>query len=326
MARGDSSSGSGKKKAPDEDPAPGWDQVRQTATKTEVVTSPEADASELLLQAERPDPALIAIQGDMLGRVFRLKEGKNRIGRHPSNDICVQQRAVSAAHAELRRNGDTVIAADLGSTNGTVVNGVAIERPMVLQKDDQIKIGSCVFRYTDNQLDASFTENLHNKGSVDGLTGAYNKAYLVHSLGASIDIARTGFALSIIIFDLDHFKKTNDTFGHLAGDYVLKETCRIIKESGVRTEDILGRFGGEEFVLIMPDASLEVALGVAERIRKTLEEHEFTHDDRRIPVTASLGVVSWIPAYKTSDDMIEAADQLLYKSKQEGRNRVSWKR
>jgi two-component system cell cycle response regulator len=326
MARGDTPSGSGKKPSPDENPLPDWDKVRQTATRTEVVTNPEGDASELLRQAEQPDPALIVIQGDMLGRVFRLKEGKSRVGRHPSNDISIQQRAVSAVHAEIRRAGDTVIVQDMGSTNGTVVNGVAIQRPLVLQKDDQLKIGSCVFRYTDNQLDASFTENLHNKGSIDALTGAYNKAYLVHSLGASIDIARTGFPLSIIIFDLDHFKKTNDTYGHIAGDYVLKETCRVIRESGVRTEDILGRFGGEEFVLIMPDASLEVALGVAERIRKTLETHDFVHDDRRIPVTASLGVVSWIPAFKVADDMIEAADQLLYKSKQEGRNRVSWKR
>src|SRR5688572_24151294 len=120
MARGDTPSGSGKKPPPDDNPVQDWDKVRQTATKTEVVTNPEGDASELLRQAERPDPALIVIQGDMLGRVFRLKEGKSRVGRHPSNDISIQQRAVSAVHAEIRRTGDTVIIQDMGSTNGTV--------------------------------------------------------------------------------------------------------------------------------------------------------------------------------------------------------------
>lgn len=316
---------SGPKKPTDENlPDENWEEVRATSTRTEVMTNPGEDASELLEQAERPDPALIVIQGDMLGKVFRIKEGKSRAGRHPSNDICVQQRAVSAHHAEIRRQGGTVVIEDMGSTNGTVLNGVTLERPMLLQKDDQVKIGSCVFRYSDNQLDASFTENLHQKGSVDGLTGVYNKAYLLQSLASSMEVARSGFPLSVVIFDLDHFKKTNDTFGHLAGDYVLKETCRIIKESGVRAEDVLARFGGEEFVLIMPDANLEVALDVAERIRRTLETHSFTYDGRSIPVTASLGVVTWVPAYRSADDMIEAADRLLYKSKQEGRNRVSW--
>ncbi|MEO5666730.1 MAG: GGDEF domain-containing protein, partial [Bdellovibrionota bacterium] len=140
------------------------------------------------------------------------------------------------------------------------------------------------------------------------------------------EVAKSGFPLSIVIFDLDHFKRVNDTYGHIAGDYVLKETTRVIKETVVRSEDILGRWGGEEFLLIMPDAKLEVAVGVAERIRKTMEMHDFVFSGMKIPVTASLGVAIWIPALKTAEDFLEVSDQLLYKSKQDGRNRVSFKR
>jgi diguanylate cyclase (GGDEF)-like protein len=303
-----------------------WDEVRVTSTRTEVLTHPSAMTDELLKRAEALDPALIVVQGDMLGRVFRLKEGINCIGRHPDNAIPIQQRAVSGRHAQIKRSGKTVILEDLKSTNGTILNKEKIERPMVLQQNDLIKIGTCVFKYSENQLDTSFSESLHHKGIIDELTNVYNKAYLASSLASAVDVAKSGYPLSLLIFDIDHFKRVNDTYGHVAGDYVLKETCRLIKESVVRSEDVFGRWGGEEFVVIMPDAKLEVAVGVGERIRRTLELHDFVFAGMKIPVTASVGVASWIPAYKTADEYLEVADQLLYKSKQEGRNRVSFKR
>jgi len=303
-----------------------WDDVRVTSTRTEFLTHPSVMTDELLKRAEGLDPAFIVVQGDMLGRVFRLKEGINFIGRQPDNAVPVQQRAVSGRHAQVRREGKTVILEDLKSTNGTILNKEKIERPMVLQQNDLVKVGTCVFKYSENQLDTSFSESLHLKGSIDELTGIHNKAYLMSSMSAAIEVAKSGYPLSMLMFDLDHFKRVNDTYGHLAGDYVLKETCRLIKESVVRSEDILGRFGGEEFVVIMPDAKLEVAVGVAERIRRTLETHDFIFSGMKIPVTTSLGVASWIPSYRTADEFLEVADQLLYKSKQEGRNRVSFKR
>lgn len=303
-----------------------WEEVRVTSTQTEVLTHANTDADDLLGKAAKLDPALIVIQGEMLGRVFRLKEGVSQIGRQPDNAVVIQQRAVSGHHAQVRRDGKTVILEDLKSTNGTILNKDKIERPQVLQQNDLIKIGTCVFKYSENQLDSSFTEELHHKGSTDELTGVYNKAYLMSSLASAMEVAKSGFPLSVVIFDLDHFKRVNDTYGHIAGDYVLKETTRLIKATVVRSEDILGRWGGEEFLVIMPDAKLEVAVGVAERVRKTMETHDFVFSGMKIPVTASLGVAVWIPQFKTPEDFLETADQLLYKSKQEGRNRVSFKR
>ena len=300
-----------------------WEKLRHTATKTEIAPGGDTTAKDLLAEAEKKDPAFVVIQGDMVGRVFRLKKGLNLIGRHPDSDILIQQRAVSSSHSEIRVTEDTAILSDLQSTNGTLLNKTKIDRPVVLQAGDLVKVGSYVFKYIDNRLDANFSESLHQTMVTDPLTGAFNKGYILKALASAIEVARTGFPLSLVIFDLDHFKKVNDTYGHIAGDHVLKDTCKVVKESGIRTEDMLGRFGGEEFMIVMPDAAIETASRVAERIRSSIESHAFEYGGTRIPVTASLGVVSWSPAYDVPDKMIEAADQLLYKSKQGGRNRVT---
>jgi diguanylate cyclase (GGDEF)-like protein len=294
---------------------------RNTATQTEVLTSPGDIAKDLA--DFKPEPALVVVQGDQLGRVFRLKQGRTTIGRHPETDVLLQQRAVSGYHAEIRVSDKSVILEDLKSTNGTFHNTARLTRPVVLQPNDLIKIGASVFKYVDSKIDSDFAESLHKKTTKDAMTGAYNKEYFVKALVQSIEIAKSGYPLSLIMFDLDHFKKVNDTYGHLAGDYVLTETCRVLREIVVRSEDVLARYGGEEFAVIMPDSPLKVAVGVAERIRKTLESHDFVFEGKKIPVTSSLGVVAWVPGFATSDQMVAAADELLYKSKQGGRNRVT---
>lgn len=302
-----------------------WDQVRNTSTKTELQTVPDADIRELLLKAGMQEPALIVVQGDSMGKVHRLKPGRNVIGRHTDSTIQIQQRAVSSFHADIRVSPDqTAILEDLKSLNGTYVNSTKVDTPVLLKQNDLIKVGSFVFKYVDNHLDASFTESLHEQGTLDTLTGAYNKGYLIKLINSSMDIAKGGFLLSLIILDLDHFKNINDTYGHIAGDYVLKETVKIVREQVIRADDKIGRFGGEEFVVLMHDTPLQVAKEVAERIRATLAAHHFEFEGQRIAVTASLGVALWNPSFKTPSDFMNFADRLLYKSKQNGRNRVSF--
>jgi diguanylate cyclase (GGDEF)-like protein len=185
-----------------------------------------------------------------------------------------------------------------------------------------VKVGACVYKFVESQLDTELTENLHKSGVTDALTGVFNKRYVLESLEKALSVAKAGM-LGLVILDLDHFKKVNDTYGHVAGDYVLKETCRILKEKVIRADEILGRFGGEEFVVILPDSTLETSVKVAERIRETIEKHSYSYSGTRIPVTASLGVVTWNSSFTSTDLFLEAADQLLYKSKQGGRNRVT---
>lgn len=301
-----------------------WNEIQNTSTRTELETSPDAQAQELLQAAMKSEPSLIVVQGENMGTVFRLKDGVNIIGRHPDCDVTLNQRAVSGVHAELKVGENEIILSDRNSTNGTILNRNKIDRPVVLRANDLIKIGSFVLKFTDTKLDAQFTESLQERNNKDPLTGAANKAHLVKALQSSIDIAKNGFALSIIILDIDHFKQINDTHGHLAGDFILKELCRVIKDSVIRSEDVLARFGGEEFVLILPDSPLHVAASIAERIRKTIEEHSFVYANKaKIPVTASLGVAAYNERYKNMDAFIDAADRELYNSKKSGRNRVS---
>jgi diguanylate cyclase (GGDEF)-like protein len=271
------------------------------------------------------EPAFIVVQGDSMGKVYRLKPGRNVIGRHADSTIQINQRAVSSFHADIRVMPDqTVILEDLKSLNGTYVNSSRVESPVLLKQNDLVKVGSFVFKYVDNHLDASFTESLHEAGTIDTLTGAYNKGHLLKLINSSIEIAKGGFLLSLIIFDLDHFKKVNDTYGHIAGDYVLKESVKIIRDQVIRADDKLGRFGGEEFVVLMHDTPLQVAKEVAERIRATLAAHHFEFEGQQIPVSASLGVALWNPSFRSASDYMNFVDQLLYKSKQNGRNRVSF--
>jgi two-component system cell cycle response regulator len=312
-----------KSKKQDSSVANPWEKIRQTGTKTEVATSADTRAHELLQQAEKIDPSLIVIQGDLVGRVFRIPLGRMSIGRHATCQIQVSQRLVSTVHAEIRRNEHGVIIEDLNSTNGTLVNKGLLKQPIPLGAGDLIKIGNTVFKYVDKELDSNFSEELHKQMTRDPLTNAFNRAYIMKALSASMDIAKSGYPLSIVLIDLDHFKKINDTHGHIAGDYVLKETCRILQDTVVRADDVLGRYGGEEFIVVMPNCSLQDAVGAAERMRKTLESHPFEFSKAKIPVTASLGVLQWKPKFESNEDFIGACDVLLYQSKNAGRNRVT---
>jgi diguanylate cyclase (GGDEF)-like protein len=126
----------------------------------------------------------------------------------------------------------------------------------------------------------------------------------------------------MLFLDIDHFKQTNDTFGHLAGDYVLKETCNLIKNRMIRQKDALGRYGGEEFALVLRETPLRIAVEVAERIRSTIERNHFVFDGKTIPVTISIGVATLDSTTKSAEDLIALADKALYDAKNQGRNRV----
>jgi diguanylate cyclase (GGDEF)-like protein len=299
-----------------------WNEGLTTTRMSEVV-GPGGSDHELLDKAQAHEPAFIVVQSEMLGSVFRFKEGISQIGRAPDNAIVLPLRGVSGRHAQVHREGRSVLIEDLGSTNGTMVNRDRIEHPRQLQQNDLIKIGTCVLRYSENQLETSFTESLHTKSSTDELTGVCNKSHLMSSLASSIEVAKGGFPLSVVLFDLDHFKRVNDVHGHMAGDYVLKESARLVNEKVLRSGDVFGRWGGEEFLVILADAKLDIAVGVAERIRRAIESHPFEFSDTKIAVTASFGVASWTPEYRTAVQFFEAADKQLYASKNEGRNRVT---
>ena len=122
--------------------------------------------------------------------------------------------------------------------------------------------------------------------------------------------------------DLDHFKKINDTYGHLAGDYVIKELGSQIL-SCLRKGDVVGRYGGEEIIFLLRETPLRGAHTFAEKMRKLIENHPFIYEGKKIPVTISLGLASFtMDNYKSTSEFIKVADDFLYKAKQSGRNKV----
>jgi diguanylate cyclase (GGDEF)-like protein len=158
---------------------------------------------------------------------------------------------------------------------------------------------------------------------IDNLTQAFNRAYLQDILHKEMCKSnRHPSFLSVILLDIDFFKKVNDTYGHQAGDTVLQElSCRIKK--AIRTEDVFGRYGGEEFLVIAPEISLDQAVLLAERLRKTVEEPPMLFETRSIPVTASFGVSSNHKVQVNNwQEVIRWADEALYEAKKQGRNRI----
>ncbi len=136
------------------------------------------------------------------------------------------------------------------------------------------------------------------------------------------NISAEHIPLSILMFDIDFFKKVNDTYGHAAGDAVLEKIANIIIKS-TRTTDMAARYGGEEFVLMLDDTPIEKAEGIAERIRQTVENTLITYNDEKIKVTVSAGAASYNFDFESAYDLVNRADQAMYESKQNGRNRVS---
>ncbi len=274
-------------------------------------------------RAHMHEPALILLEGDLPGQVFRLRSGRQIIGRRPECDIRVRERAVSGIHAEVIRLRDTVTINDLSSTNGTLVNGMRIRTPVPLIQGNLVKLGNCVFRYVDSLLEVEFTEALHARGITDALTGAFNKSYLVAKLGFILDTASESRPVSVITFDFDQFKQVNDQFGHAAGDHILRVTSELVQASFVRETDVYARMGGEEFVIALPETPLDAAVEIAQKIREMFENRTFDFEGSTIHLTSSFGVAAAVSAIEKPEVLLARADELLYRSKRDGRNRVS---
>ncbi len=173
-----------------------------------------------------------------------------------------------------------------------------------------------------NVLLRAQAEELIEKANKDSLTGLYNKGYVLEQLGYHLELAkRSGNSMAVLMIDIDHFKKINDTYGHLCGDETLKELAQILKERS-RAINIVGRYGGEEFVIIGPISGYKSAQFMAERLRSAVERHRFFWNDIEIKMTISIGVSIWNKNVNSDEQMIQIADDALYESKRSGRNQV----
>jgi diguanylate cyclase (GGDEF)-like protein len=276
--------------------------------------------------ADRPidcDAALVVICGPELGRKYDLRTFPVVIGRATSADVQVDQESISRQHAELRSEGDQVILADLGSTNGTFVNDERVETPYMLKNGDLLKIGRTIFKFIGGRnIEAQYHEEIYRLTTVDGLTQISNRRFFEDAIEREVSRChRYGRHLSLVMIDLDRFKDVNDNFGHLAGDQVLKRVAQTLKEH-IRREDTLARWGGEEFALLLPELPGPSARQVAEKLRRLISDQRMGVGKKIVEITLSLGVSSLGEQLTDAADLIRAADDKLYEAKALGRNRV----
>lgn len=295
--------------------------------KTSIVTG-ETFSGRMRAADEAP-PALVVLLGPAgyVGKQFPLTQTEYIVGRSIDCSIQLDDKSVSRNHARLIVMGNEVNIIDLGSANKTVVNGNILVpmHPFRLKNNDQIKAGNLILKFLEKgNIEAFTNRELNEKAAKDALTGAHTKGALLERAPELIKRSEVlSEELSLIVLDIDFFKKINDQYGHPAGDFVLKRLSEVISTKMVRSNDFFARYGGEEFVILLSATSLKAATEVAERIRATIEGTDFTFENKTIAVTVSLGVAVRKADEGEWDPFFKRGDGALYQSKQGGRNRVT---
>jgi len=293
-------------------------------TKVQVLKPKVSDGEGCLVLIYPPGP-------DM-GRRWPLGTDEIVVGRGSDCDIQIDRDSVSRRHARVYRVDDQWFVEDLGSTNGSYINDVPIQRSP-LRDGDFVKIGSAIFKFLyGSGIETSYHEEIYRMTIIDGLTGAHNKRFFLEFIEREMArCSRYGRPLSLLMFDIDHFKTINDTHGHLTGDYVLKELAKRLLHR-IRKEELLARYGGEEFAVVLPETGHESAVQFAETLRRMVGGDLFEYEGDRFPVTISIGVATLDfetlsqgmapPPQMDPMEFIREADGNLYKAKRGGRNCV----
>lgn len=279
--------------------------------------------------------ALIFLCGDKLGTVVRIDRAKLVIGRDSDVvDLPLDDDVSSRVHAQVfsitTDNGDKQYwLSDLGSTNGTLLNGFTVpqQESRLLQDGDKIKIGRQLFKFAMlDELEVEYQKRVHELIVHDDLTGLLTrKSFSLELEREIVRSQRHRHEFCILMMDIDFFKKVNDTYGHLIGSEVLRHTAKVIQQT-LRDSDVLARYGGEEFIAILPETPKDKGAEAAERVREAMEKYDFPasiHDpDSHLHITISIGVADFPNDSSLANNLIEAADFALYEAKQTGRNRV----
>lgn len=266
-------------------------------------------------------------EDQLLGRRWHLRAGAvMEIGRTAGCDVSLSGTpSVSRRHARLRFDEARVMLEDLGSTNGTYVNDRQISGTASLASGDRFQVGTVHFKFLQElDVEHAYYETLYQLAVRDGLTEIFNKRKFDEELGREfLRSSRYGRPLSLILFDLDHFKVVNDTHGHLCGDHVLQEVTKVVSRH-LRPEQTFARVGGEEFVILSPETETEGATRLAEKLRREIARFRLEFAGIRLSVTCSFGVAEKDAEMSSGAELLEAADRALYSAKTAGRDRVRW--
>jgi diguanylate cyclase (GGDEF)-like protein len=300
-----------------------------------IVSAPEVDdtyrdeCDELSRSVERgprSEAVLTVLRGDNVGALHVLEQHQTVIGRDPEVGIAIADERLSRRHACIVRAGSNFFIEDLRSTNGTFIDGKRVRRRRALADGCRIFLGSNTvlhFRMHDKvELDA-LRETLALTQR-DALTGAFNRRHLQERLSSEAAFARRhGTPLSLILLDIDHFKRINDAHGHAVGDAALRQLAQSLLAL-TRKEDVVARYGGEEFALVARGIHRDEALALAERVRCAVEQQRVVTNHGSLTFTVSIGVAhSETGSDADGQALLGAADRALYAAKDAGRNSVS---
>lgn len=267
---------------------------------------------------------MIRVRGSGLGQVTRLGTQPTIVGRNPDATLYVPDEGVSRRHASLILEGEGFVIVDTDSANGTFVGGQRVTRQL-LRDGDLVQFGpAAAFRYTlTDENQESLLRQLFEASVTDALTGAYNREHMDAHLRAELSFARRHKTdVSLVLFDVDHFKKVNDGYGHQAGDQVLTEIARAVARM-VRSEDLFARYGGEEFAVVLRGVGPVGAMSLGERLRLAVQGLNISTEKASIRVSVSVGCASFSELTdSTPEALIGCADRRLYAAKRGGRNRV----
>jgi diguanylate cyclase (GGDEF)-like protein len=289
--------------------------------KTSAITSAQPHVP--IIAAAAQHPMLVVLHGPLLGKTFAVDQPQVTIGRSSDCDIQIEDDNVSRKHAQIGCQDGLVWLKDLGSTNGSYVNSKRVSE-IPLNDGDLVLIGRVLFKFIrSSSVENRFFGQMYSLATTDFLTGIANRQQVINLLEQEFNRARRyDRPVSILIYDIDHFKDINDTFGHLTGDQLLIESSRIVKEH-LRAEDFYGRLGGDEFLIICPETTVEKALALGKRIQVVLSKTDFSAKEKPIFFTISVGVAGLSLKVASPDELILLADQALYRAKNAGRNQCA---
>lgn len=269
--------------------------------------------------------SLIVLAGWEIGKEIEVSAKSMILGRSIECETCINSPSVSRQHAQIElveENDERYFrVTDLGSSNGTHVNNTRTATTR-LHDGDKVKMGDVLFKFViQDEIDSQFHQHVHRLIHYDQLTGLLTMEAFRTRLVEELRLARPGMNFCLAMTDLDGLKKVNDTYGHLAGRMVVGGMGRLIRES-VRQEDHAGLYGGDEAIILFPNANLEEASEIAETLRAAIESYPFEHHDQAVRVTISQGLAEFPSHGATPEALIGAADRALYAAKAAGRNCV----
>jgi diguanylate cyclase (GGDEF)-like protein len=281
------------------------------------------DMRQVMEVAAEQQAILVVLSEPALGSRVILTEQPVEVGRGARGGLLIDSDSVSRRHARVEWSGTAHRIVDLGSTNGTFVNGSRV-KSHELHDGDRVQIGKVLLKYlAGGNIEAAYHEEFQRLMRYDALTGVYNKRQFSESLRVAAQTARAGSApLSLMVLDLDHFKRINDTHGHVVGDGVLCELCSVAREA-MPSDAVFGRVGGEEFAVLWEGHGAKDMRALAEKVRTATEAHRFTFEGKRLSVSVSIGIAEHMATDDAElDSLYDRADAKLYEAKASGRNCV----